>query len=229
MNKLFKISNARLLEHAGVTLEALSTDLADFTTFDPDLNAEKVTTLTDLYQTALQEGGDDVALGKLGEKTQAIIREMNQCDKAMKSLRYWVDKAFANDPAGRKRFGLTSYWKVHNNQPELIAYLSSLNTVVTELRPTLEAANTPAALLDSVATLAANLEAANNAQENTKGQRGTATQERRTRMNTIYTICQQFSRAAEFIYDDNPAKREQYRVPGYVTSDTQVEESEIVD
>ncbi len=226
MRRIFNITDARLLEHTGVTLEALTTDLADFTAFDPDLNQDKVTALTDLYRTTLEEGGDDMVRGKLGEKTQTLLDVMDSSNKIIKSLRYWVNKAFEDDPAGHKRFRLTKYWKVHNNQPELIAYLSSLATVVEELRPQLEAANAPAELLDSVKTLSMDVEAANNIQENSKGSRGSATQDRVTRLNSIYAICQQFNRAAEYIYDEDPAKREQYRIPGYTPPGESVEESE---
>ncbi len=71
MNRKFVISDARLLEHAGVILKNLSDSLADFSAFDPDLNQDKITRLNELYQVALAEGGDHAERGKLGEKTQA--------------------------------------------------------------------------------------------------------------------------------------------------------------
>ncbi len=149
---------------------------------------------------------------------------MNRCDKTVKSLRYWVKKAFEGDPAGSKRFQLTRYWKVRYNQPVLISYMSGLATVLNELRSKLEEVNTPAELLDSVQPLAKELEEANNIQENSKGSRGSATQERVLRLNEIHSIARQFSDAAEFIYDENPARRELYRLPGNSQPSTDDEE-----
>lgn len=214
MERTFRIADARLLEHSGVILEALNTDLPKFTAFDPDLAAEPVSRLQTLYTTSLEEGGDNAALGKLGTKTQTLLEEMNRCTKMIASLRYWVKKAFENDRASQRRFQLPRYWKVRNTQAELIAYISALASTVAELRPQLEAANAPADLLDSVKQIGDALAEANTIQENSKGSRGSATQERIMRLNEIHTLCRKFSDAGEFVFADDPARRELYRLPG---------------
>lgn len=227
MVRTFNIADARLLEHAGVILEALGIDLPVFSTFDPDLNEERVAQLRALWVTSLEEGGDDVARGKLGVKTQNLLDEMKRCNKMIASLRYWVKKAFENDPAKQRRFQLTRYWKVQAQQPQLITYMASLATVVAELRPELEAANAPAGLLDSVKQIADALSAANVVQENSKGGRGSSTQERIIRLNTIYKECRILSDAAEFVFGDDPARRELYRIPGNSQPSTADEEDDM--
>lgn len=226
MERIFRITDSRLMEHGGVTLEFLKGDLPEFTDFDPDLGTEKEARLRTLIQEALEEGGDDVVRGKLGEKTQSLLQAMDRCDETVKRLRYWVKKTFKNDPAARKRFRLSRYWKIRNNQPRLITYMSALATVVGELRGPLEAASTPTDLLDSLKPLSEEVEEANNVQENSKGGRGMATQERIIRLNEIYAICREFSDAAESIYSDDPAKREVYRLPGNSQPSTEDEEDD---
>lgn len=224
MKKNFNISISRLLEHTSVILKLLKTDLPDFTAFDPDLNETVVAEMQTQHDEIIAEGGDTVARGELTQKTQTLLDVAKKCDSAVKSLRYWVKKAFANDPASLNRFHLTKYWKTRNNQPELITYMNTLAAVIAKLRPGLEAVNTPAALLDSIKPLADELETANSDQENEKGSRSAATQDRTSVLNSLYMKCARFSDAAEFLYEDSPAKRELYRIPGNSKPSTEDEE-----
>ncbi|SHJ70363.1 hypothetical protein SAMN04488028_101955 [Reichenbachiella agariperforans] len=226
MTRIYNISDARLLQHTGVLLETIKTDLPQFTAFDPDLDEALITELSGLYSETLEEGGDDVARGKVGEKTQSLLDEMKRADKATKSLRYWVKKTFEKDPASLKRFQLVKYWKVRDRQPELVVYMNTLAAVVAELRAPLEAAKVPVDLLDSVKSIADALSAADISQESSKGGRSAATQARVTRLNAIYDTDRKINNAAEFIYDDDPAKRERYRIPGNAKPSTEDEEPE---
>ncbi len=161
-----------------------------------------------------------MARGAAGVKTQMLLREMKKAARMLKFLRYWVKKVYENDQASLKLFQLSKYWKVRNRQAELIAYLSALATTVAEQRSKLEVANVPADLLDSVADIAKSLKEANIAQENSKAERQADTQNRVDRLNDIYSVCVAFSNAAEFVFEENPAKRELYRVPGNSRSGT---------
>jgi len=91
-------------------LDGLATDLADFTAFDPDLSEDKTSALQQLYTDTLAEGGDDVEKGKVGVKTQALNNSMDKCQELVTSLRYWVKKAYKDDPASQKRYRLKQYW-----------------------------------------------------------------------------------------------------------------------
>lgn len=214
MKRTFNIADPRLLEHTGVVLEASNEDLPQFTAFDPDLDEAFVSALSAAYVTTLEEGGDDAARGKLGEKTQALLNAIKYCGKVVKNLRYWVKKTYEDNPAKRKRFRLRRFWKVRDTQAELVTYMAALASTVAELRPELEEANAPADLLDSVKTGSEELTRANTVQENSKGARGTATHERIIRLNKIHSLVKKLSDAAEYVFEDNPAKRELYRIPG---------------
>lgn len=227
MRKSFSIAIARLLEHASIILKALQTDLQEFTTFDPDLNETLVSELDSQYHISLSEGGDSVARGVLGLKTQSLLAVIKECDTTVKSLRYWVKKAFANDPASLKRFNLTGYWKIRNKQAELITYMNTLATVVESLASELSAVNAPVELLETIKPLATALEEANSDQENEKGIRSTAAQERTERLNALHANCVKFSDAAEYIFTEQPAKRELYRIPGNSSPSIEDEERDL--
>lgn len=225
----YSVADSKLLEHTGVILQALTTDLQTFTELDPDLNEALVTTLSDDYGSVLEEGGDDVARGKVGAKTQVLLEEVRKADTLIKQLRYWIKKTYENDAAGLKRFQLTKYWKVRNRTAELVAYLNTLATVVAEQRASLEASNAPAALLDKIALLAKSIETANSEQENSKAGRRHDTQARILKLNTLHSTCRKFSDAAEFVFEGNAVRRELYRIPGNSQPSTDDEEELDVD
>ncbi len=81
MVRTFNISDAKLLEHAGIILEALKADLPDFSSFDPDLNEALVAALQTNYDETLVEGGDDVARGVVGVNTQTLLDETARSGK----------------------------------------------------------------------------------------------------------------------------------------------------
>lgn len=220
----YSVADSRLLEHTGVILQALTMELPTFTALDPDLNEALVTALNENYVTTLEEGGDDVARGKVGAKTQLLLEEVKKSDSLIKQLRYWIKKTYEKDAAGLKRFQLTKYWKVRNRTAELVAYLNALATVVAEQRTSLEASNTPAALLDEIAVLAKSIETANSEQENSKAGRRHDTQARIQKLNAIHSTCRKFSDAAEFVFEGNVAQRELYRIPGNSQPSTDDEE-----
>lgn len=214
MKRKYNIADARLLVHTGKILLALEEDLPDFTAIDPDLNEALVATQKNKYEIALAEGGDDVSRGALGVKTEVLLEEVKRAGKILKHLRYWVKKVYEDDPAGLKLFQFGKYWKVRNRQAALIAYLNALATTVDEQRPKLEAANAPADLLDSVLAITKSLEEANVRQKNGKAGRQADTVKRVERLNGIYAVCVAFSNAAEFAYEESPAKRKFYLLPG---------------
>lgn len=221
MRKSFNISVALLLEHTSTILKALTTDLERFTAFDADLNQSLVSEIQSQFNESLAEGGDEVVKGVVAQKTQTLRQVSKDCDNAVKTLRYWVNKAFADDPASRKRFQLSNYWVVRNRQADFITFMNSLATVVDSLRPGLEAANTPVELLDSIRQLTLSLKLANSDQKNEKGNRTSATQERTVRLNALYANCAKFSKAAKYVFRDCPAKRKIYRIQSNNSSSTE--------
>ena len=215
MKKTFRMTIAQLLEYAGIVLSKLKNDLSLFTAFDPDLNEDKVSEMQMQYDTGKEEGGDDVARGKVTDKTKRLYLAIENCSKAVKKLRYWAKKAFSDDQVSYSRLRLSRFNEVKGNQLKLIAYMNSLAKTVDILRPGLLATNTPVTVIDRIKLVAQELEAANIEQENQKDDRTLATYQRSVLLNALYASCLRFNDAADHVFEDSPIKRDSYRVPVY--------------
>ncbi|WP_420578648.1 hypothetical protein [Ekhidna sp.] len=209
----YKYSDDLLIQYASDQLSFLAEDLDDFTAFDPDLGATKRDQMQTLVEWALMEGGDEINVSKLGDLTDALHQEMDNARKLYNQLRYWVIKAFPTRKAVQRQFGIGRFSKVADSQETMVTFFSGLVQSVADYRAQLEAANAPAALLDSVATQATALADANNAQEKKKGNRGVDTEERVTKLNELYELTKAYNTAAEYVFFDSPAKRDRYRPP----------------
>ncbi len=212
-NRKFKISDAVLLAHVGKIKERLSGDLPTITAEFPFINEDFLNALVADHQKALDEGGDDMAKGEVGEKTQALLDAMSDSSRIVRRVRIWVGEAFGDDPARRRSFGLSRFWKVANNQPKLIKYMNGLKEVVANNRAALEAAGASAAFLDSVKANADALTQADAIQEASKGGRMSSTQARVLSLNSLYERAAKLDRVTDIVFEEDEAKASFYNLP----------------
>ncbi|MEP5611020.1 MAG: hypothetical protein ABJP45_02160 [Cyclobacteriaceae bacterium] len=222
----YNISDAILLAHIGKIIETLPDDLSTFEADFPMINQPFLDALEADHENALEEGGDDVSRGQVGETTQTLVEEMEKAKRVVKRLRFWVNEAFASNPAKRKAFNLTKFWKVAYNQPKLIQFMNALQAIASENdQLLLDAGMNPQLLTD----LEANAEALADAdaeQESSKGGRSSATQERIISLNLLYDRGQKLDNIADILYEDNPAKRDFYNLPVLAPKAEDLEEVE---
>ncbi|REE01170.1 hypothetical protein C7460_104190 [Marinoscillum furvescens DSM 4134] len=218
------MSDAILLAHVGKVVQQIPEDLETLEEMIPVINSQFVTHLSEDYLTALREGGDDVASGELGQHTQNLLEAIDDTKRQVKKLRFWINEAFANDPARARSFQLHRFWKVANSQPELIRFMNALATQVQANKPELMAAGAQEALLDSTSIIAERLAEADAIQESSKGGRVQATQARIIALNSLYDRCVKLSRAAQIVFEDSPAGARFYQLPQYEPDATDVEE-----
>ena len=212
-NRRYKISDSKLLQHTGIILAYLETELPAFTALDADLNTSLVQSLEKSYEDMLAEGGDDLARDKVGEKTEDLSEEVRQTDTVMMELRYWVNKRYKDNPEIITQFQLSTYWKVRNRPAELVVYLKTLGSILKERKTELTASNVPSSLLLKVGTQTQALATALHAKELSKSKRQADTQQRVIKLNMIYGVCLQFWKAAKLVYKAEVARRNQYRLP----------------
>ncbi|MEP1097628.1 MAG: hypothetical protein ABJG78_21095 [Cyclobacteriaceae bacterium] len=209
----YNIPDGILLAHVGKVAETLPNDLSTFEAGFSMINQSFLDGLIADHENALEEGGDNVSKGQVGEKTQALVGEMEKSQKIIKQLRFWVNEAFGGNPAKRKAFNLTKFWKIAYSQSKLIQFMNSLQTIASENgQPLLDAGMNPQILTD----LEDNAEAlaeADAEQESSKGGRSSATQERIISLNLLFERSQKLDAIADILYEDNPAKRDFYSIP----------------
>lgn len=209
----FNFSQDVLIAYTGTIIGYLENDLSAFTSFDLDLNEGKRDRMAELIEWFLSEGGDVNVVASLAELTETMNEEFANCRDFYHQLRYWVIKAFPNNKAIQRKFGIGRFRKLMANQSKMVLFMSALVNYVAEHREALEAAGAPADLLNQASVRSEALRIANEIQEVKKGTRMVVTSKRVDQLNELFQHAKDFNKAAEFVFLDQPAKRETYRPP----------------
>ena len=215
------VPDAVLLEFAGRELEFLPVDLPAFTSFDPDLNEQKVTQLKAVYTEALIYGSDHNEMGVLRGLTEKMSQEVKNCISIFKDVRYFARKKFGDSPATLKELCLDKYEKARKTQPEMVVFMYELDKAVQKYKVELTAAGLKESVINSIKPAAAALEKSNLVQESGKGGRMIKTEDRIVLMNRIYDILLEFSEASRRVFENDPLKRSRYVLPYTKTNSAQ--------
>lgn len=226
MKYTFNFSQDVLIEYTGTMVGHLETDLSTFTAFDPDLNQAKKDRMESIISWFLKEGGDEDKVTTLLVLTSKVMDELASCRKLYHQMRYWVMKAFPNEKAMQRKFGIGRFAKIADNQTSMVLFISSMSQHVIDHRTELEAAGAPTALLDEVAVRAEALRLANEAQEVMKGNRTVDTSERITQLNELFQHTRDFNTAAEFVFYADTTKRDLYRPPSNTNAAEEIEDDD---
>ncbi len=213
MERVFKLKDAVLLEWGNTTAAHMKEDIDKFTEFDAKLTIDVVDDLEQKVAQGYKEGGDEVNVAQLQQKTEAVEQAMQDCRDYYKKLKYWVLDAFPDRKAIQRQFGVGRFRSITGNQARMILYMEGLADTIKQHRTTLENVKAPGDLLDRSLVLTEALRLANKEQEQKKGTRTVDTEERIAHLNTLYVILQKITAAANNVFEDQPAKRRLYRQP----------------
>lgn len=209
----YSYSDALLLAHVGKIVEQLPNDLSIVEEETGIIDQAFLDELKTDYVTALEEGGDDVARNRVGNKTQILVNAIDDAKKIVRRIRFYVGEAFEGDPAGKKAFNLFKFWKVANNQPELIKFMNALAKVVEANKDALIEKGAKETLIASVSANAKALAEADAIQEGSKGGREKSTQTRIVSLNSLYKRALKLDRATDLAFESDPIKASFYNLP----------------
>lgn len=208
--RLFKISEAELLEFAETTTDFLTTDLMDFSTFDSTITENYVLQIRQSIEQVKSIKSDQVVIDEMAELTQEVKNAMNDCNSAYKSIAFFVKKAFAENQAVQNQFGFNDYRNVNSSQPKFILFMEQLAITVNKYKAELIAEGCKEELINSLSGKAEDFKNADIAQEKFKKERVLITQERTRILNKIYSFLKPLNDIALIIYSDNQAQMNKY-------------------
>jgi hypothetical protein len=211
--RLFKVPEAMLLEHAEVVAEMFATDAADFTAFDSTLTVEYGTTIKNAVSAVTALKSDQVIIDQMAELTQGVLNAMGTCNTDYKTIAYFVRKAFKNNKAMQNQFGFNDIEKVRKSQPKMVLFMEEHAGTAMEHKTELVAQGCKEELIDKLLLDALNLKTANINQEKFKKERGVITQERVKLLNEVYKLLKPISEVAQIIYSDDAARLAKYNLP----------------
>lgn len=202
----YKIEDAKLIEHSEKVKGALVIHITDFMAFDSTLDATYPEILDVAIVAATTHSSDEVVVGQQAALTENVNAVMGLCNKAFKTIAFFVRIAFPTQLAVQKQFGLTTIDQARHNQAKMVLFMDRLNTVAQQYATELTTAGCSPVVIESLAGLATQLKEANALQENFKGERPVITVERVEKLNALYQLALHLSNIAHIIYADEPTK-----------------------
>ena len=210
--KDFKGEYSLMLADSKVFHKLFVDNMADFTPFDPDLDAAFATAWKDAYQLAEDIPSDETFTDVLQQHTADIATQEKICIDAAIETKYKVNKAFRGDSIKPKEFGFHTMHSSRQSTPKFIVWMKVLHNRAVKYKSELIAAGMPEADIDALLAKANNLENAEVQQEVHKRERLATTQKRIKAYNDLWKFATAASYAASIVYSDNKEMRELFRV-----------------
>lgn len=212
-DRLFKFSDAELIQHAQVTVEALPDDIGDFIAFDSTIEAGYPAKISGSLARVNAMKPDTLIVNEQAELTQKVNTAIAACNTTFKTILFFAKKAFAGNLAVQKQFGINEIEKVRKSQPKLVLFMETLAQTAAKYKTDLVTAGCNPEVIDQLPTQAEALRTANIAQEKSKKERNVTTQERISIMNEIYMALKPIHEIAQIIYSDDLARLAKYSLP----------------
>ncbi|GGX28144.1 hypothetical protein [Aquimarina muelleri] len=213
LRRTYNFKDSILLEWGDVIISHLKLDIKQFADFDPKFDTQFITNLQQQIKQGYEEGGDLSNMMELKQDTKLVENAMKSCLTYYKRLKYWVVETFPEEDAIQKHFGVGMLKNIRNSQPKMMQYIEGLEETIEEYRSEMIAAGTPIELLNQSSILSNTLRIANKNQEQKKGKRAVATAKRIETLNELYKLLQKVNTVANYVFEEQPAKRKLYRTP----------------
>ncbi len=212
----FNVSYSYALEYSKDMQYMFVHDLADFTAFDSDLNADFATAwLADITAAGNMVSDKSVVNSRI-TFTAAVNRAMKKCRNFFRDVKFYALKAFPEpeDEAKLNLLGFKNYAASRSSQTLLLQFMNDLYVAANQYAVELTAVGFDAAKIAHINTLATELDTANQNQNNFINHRPVVTQSRISAYNKIWSSVTLVARAAKIVYRHRPAKYNQYLLPG---------------
>ena len=145
--------------------------------------------------------------------TDNIKKLMKQCFQTISMVRFFTNKAFKNEPLLLSQFAFTGRNSLKYKPHKMIVFLSHLDDISSKHANTLMEVGAPETLLLSIKTQVEALSEAHKAREASLAERSIRTATRVAVFDHLYDILLEFSKAARFVFQDQPARRALYTLP----------------
>jgi hypothetical protein len=141
---------------------------------------------------------------------------MKEARKKYNEVKYYVEVVFPNSPETRNSFGLNDYDKAATNQAQMVVFLTNLHKqcTVPANNALLIAAGLTAPKIAEILTIRNALTGNNTEQELMLLTSGKATETRIGTYNATYAFRQRVNKASKVVFADDPAKLNEYKLPG---------------
>ena len=206
------------------TLQSLFvTNIADFTAFDTTLTIAYGTTWLNAINAAGTVVRDSQVKDILAQRTNAVLTQMELCKIKYNEVKYFANKVFPKDKARQAEFGTDTYLQARQSQSKMISFLDEMHKACVKYQTQLVAGGLSATKIAAIQTLRTDLQNLNTSQEGYIRARPVLTQDRIVVLNNCFNITKTIIEAAQVIYYNDIARRQQYvYLPSQEADDSEI-------
>ena len=205
--RIYSMTDAQMVKKATLVRNLVIHHLSDFAAFDPVFNDAMMADWDRLIEESVASGTDETNLDSLGIHTAILGEAEKGCIAAMRDLRYYASKAFAQSSAEWAYLNLRGLARARQSSLRLAMFLYVEHRVATALAPQLTAVGMTPDMIEALKLRADELHAADLEQELFKHERLRQTRLRIGRFNAVWEMCRLANRAVQVIYAEDEVKR----------------------
>ena len=216
-------SDDYMLETSSTLQSLFVTNVADFTALDTTLTLAYGTTWLNAINAAGTVVRDSQVKDILAQRTNAVLAQMELCKLKYNEVKYFATKVFPKDRARQAEFGTDTYMEARQSHSKMISFLDEMHKACVKYQAQLIAGGLSAIKIADIQTLRTNLQNLNTSQEGYIRARPVLTQDRITVLNNCYNITKTIIEAAQVIYYNDIARRQQYvYLPSQEADDSEI-------
>lgn len=209
----YEVADAYQIEFAKDTHENVNGTLADFTAFDPEIDAVFLAAFLTAIAEAEAVPSDEQVEAVISQMTVEVENAMAACRKKFQDSKYFIEKTFPNNEEKWKEFGYKNYLKARDIQPKMIEFMKDFYGAATKYSALLNTVNYTPVMIAEIETLTNNLDQKNKDQNNYINGRPGITKERIIKHNAVWAITVKLCAAGKIIYYNDYANYKKYLLP----------------
>ncbi len=216
IRRKFNVSYGYALQYAKDMQILFAADLPVFTAFDGDLDSD----FSDDWLVDITAAGaivsDESVVDAQTTLTTLVNRAMKDCRDYFQEVKYFALKAFTTQEDATKlnELGFDNYGDARASQTLMLQFMTDLHVAANKFAVELAAVGFDAAAITQIETLKTALDTANKNQNNFINNRPVVTTDRVSTYNKMWETVTLVARAAKIVFRNNPAKYNQYLLPG---------------
>lgn len=209
----FEISQDSMLEESKVTINQFKDDQAAFVIFDKDFDTPFDTDWELLVKTAGDTLPDSVVAANMKLATEDVEHEMEDCRECFQGAKFFIQKAFPDNPTVQQIFGYHDYEDARKNHDKMPRFMTNFHAVAMEYKTELVGVNYTLLNIANILTVRDALNAGLAKQHQKMGGRSLATKSRVGELNVIWEIRQKVAQAAKIVFKDDYTRFRMYLLP----------------
>lgn len=198
------LSQATQLETAVVMNQSFVNENVRFKAFDPELDMAYAAKITDKANEIYAMPNDTIVVSKQMKATKKVVVIANSAIANIRTVKYFVGKAFPDDELTVNEFCYRDLRKAQNSQIRFILFLKSFVISLLNYKTELIAKGLSQTIIDEIVQQSVDLEKANIDQEQAKKARYKATGLRIKAMDELWEMVGNVAKAGKIIFEKEP-------------------------